>query len=92
LPLVYPTIVVYVTTGLATIFTNQLNLYSFYQGGADYTISTMGYWFYKETAAAAGEVALFPYLSAVGLIFTFLALPMTFGGRWLMNKLGPKTE
>ncbi len=92
LPLVYPTIIVYVTTGLATIFVNQLNLYSFYQGSADFSISTMGYWFYTKTAGAQGAVAEYPYLSAVGLIFTFLALPMTFGGRWLMNKIGPKTE
>lgn len=92
LPLIYPTIIVYITTGLATIFVNQLNLYSFYGGAADPSIQTMGYWFYTQTANAEGMVAAYPYLSAVGLFFTFLALPMTFGGRWFMTKIGPKTE
>lgn len=94
LPLIYPTITVYVTTGVATIFTNQLNLYQFFGDGAEYNIQTMGYWFYNQTSLATSimDMSGFAYISAVGLLFTFVAIPMTYLVRWAMNKWGPKTE
>ena len=92
LPLIYPTILVYVTTGVATIFTNQLHLFTFFLSDAHYSISTMGYWFYVQSKAATSESQLYPYVSAVGLIFTFVAIPMTYFVRWFMKKVGPKTE
>ena len=45
LPLILPTIMVYVTTGIAGIFTNQVNLYTFF--GQASTTQTVGYYTFK---------------------------------------------
>lgn len=92
LPLIYPTTITYVTAGLAGIFTNQLGLYSFYGDSADTSLYTLGYWFYREVSNANGVVAMYPYISAVGLLCTIVCVPLVLFARWLMNKLGPKTE
>ena len=92
LPLIYPTIVVQIVAGISGILTNQMGLYSFFGDGADVDIRTVGYWLYNSLKSANGDVSQFPYLSAVGLLCTFVTVPVTFGVRIAMNKLGPKTE
>ncbi len=92
LPLIYPTILTFVTAGLTSIFTNQLGLYSFWGDSADQNIITIGYWIYREVVKASGQIAAYPYISTVGLLCTVVCIPVTFLVRWSMNKLGPKTE
>ncbi len=92
LPLIFPTIVTYITVGLTGIFTNELSLYSFYGDAAEYTVQTIGYWFYCGVLNAEGMVSQYPYYSAVGLIFTFISVPMVLTIRWLLNKYGPSVE
>ena len=89
-PLVYPTFVTFITVGFASIFTNQLNLYSFANASAEKKYYTFGYFLYRQTAV--GGMTEYPYLSAMGLIFTFIAIPLTFGARWVLNKVGPSQE
>jgi ABC-type sugar transport system permease subunit len=89
-PLVYPTFVTFITVGFASIFTNQLNLYSFANASAEKKYYTFGYFLYRQTAV--GGMTEYPYLSAMGLIFTFIAIPLTFGARWALNKVGPSQE
>ncbi|MBO5736925.1 MAG: sugar ABC transporter permease [Clostridia bacterium] len=89
-PLVYPTFVTFITVGFASIFTNQLNLFSFANAQAEKKYYTFGYFLYRQTAV--GGITEYPYLSAMGLIFTFIAIPLTFGARWLLNKIGPSQD
>ena len=89
-PLVYPTFVTFITVGLASIFTNQLNLFSFERASAEKKYYTYGYFLYVKTAT--GTLADYPYLSAMGLIFTFIAVPLTFGARYFLAKIGPSDK
>lgn len=89
-PLIYPTYVTFIVVGLASIFTNQLNLFSFENAQAEKKFYTYGYYLYRQTAI--GGTSDYPYLSALGLIFTFIAVPITFGARWLLNKIGPSVD
>lgn len=92
IPLIYQTILVYITTGIAAIFVNQLNLYSFYQHTASASVSTMGYWIYIQTLSAGGQTQNYAYLSAVGLLLSCITVPTTLIIKWFLNKVGPKTE
>ena len=89
LPLIYPTIVTFLITHIAGIFTNQLNLYSFYGNGADTSYITIGYFLFRDTNLASK--AEYPLLATYGIALTFIAAPITLIGKRLLEKLGPKT-
>lgn len=88
LPMIYPTITMFMITGIAGIFTNQLNLFSFYGTSAPGGIRTYGYYFYTETISAK-SIAEYPLLSAMGLLMTVVAVPLTLLVKWAMEKYGP---
>ena len=90
LPQVYSTLTVFLYTGVATIFTNQINLYVFYRGAAPTEIQTLGYYLFNKTQAAQGVATDYPPLAAIGIILTFIAIPLTMGVKKLLEKLGPK--
>lgn len=94
IPMIWPTIVTFVTVGLAAILTNQFSVYSFYTGG-NYNsgIHTFGYWFFSEVKN--GELnpeTVYPYFAAVGILCSIVAIPVTIGIRKLLSKIGPTTE
>lgn len=91
LPMVYPTLTTFLITGVAGLFTNQINLYSFYGAGAPSDMITYGYYLYTQTATAASE-AEYPLLSAMGLILTVVTVAITFVVRWLLEKFGPSED
>lgn len=88
-PMIYPTFSTFIITGVAGIFTNQLNLYSFFGSGS--TIQTYGYWLYVRTANAASQ-SEYPVLAAIGFWLTLIAVPLTLIVRKLLDKIGPSTE
>lgn len=90
LPLIYPTVVTFIIVNIGTLFANQLNLYSIYEKYAPDHVQTIGYYLYKETAIA--DLTRYPYLSAFGLLCTVVAVPLSFGVRFLLNKIGPSVE
>lgn len=90
LPLIYPTLSVFIVTGIAGIFTNQLNLYSFYGPFSKPYTWTLGYYLFNETSG--GGYADYPYLAAMGLLMTCIAVPLTFAVRWLLNRFGPTKD
>lgn len=92
LPLIYPTLVVQIIASISGIFMNQFGLYSFFRDTADVDIRTVGYWFYTQLQYANGDISQYPYLSSIGLLCTLATIPVAFGVRFVMNKLGPKTE
>lgn len=89
-PMIYPTFSTFFYTNIATIFTNQINLYSLWGGSADSSVWTFGYYLYKEIAQASE--ANYPYLATIGILMTFVTAPLTFFFKWLLTKIGPTTE
>lgn len=91
LPMVYPTLSTFLITGVAGLFTNQINLYSFYGGSAPESVQTYGYYLFTRTQLAKSETE-YPLLSAMGLLFTMVIVPLTFGVKWMLEKFGPKED
>lgn len=90
-PLVYPTLSTFLITGVAGIFLNQANLFSFYGNSAPESLQTYGYYIYMQTEAAASR-AEYPILSAIGLYLTILAVPLTLVSKYCLERFGPKEE
>lgn len=90
IPMIAPTISVFVISSTATIFANQMNLFNFYGTEAsNYSIWTIGYYMYRGVSAAGTTVAEYPYYAAFGLVMTMLSIPITMVVRKIMNKLDP---
>lgn len=91
LPLIYPTIIVFFTAGIAGLFTNQLNLYSFFGESAELKHYTFGYYLYRNVQTDLTG-SNFGYLSSIGIIITLVVGPVTYLSRKLLIKLGPSEE
>lgn len=87
--MIYPTFSTFIITGVAGIFTNQFNLFSFFGEGS--TIQTFGYWIYVKSADVKSQ-SDYPVIASVGLILTLIALPLTMIVRKLLERIGPSTE
>ena len=88
IPIIAPTIAVFVVSSTATIFVNQMNLFSFYGAeAANYDIWTIGYYMYQGITVA--PLAEYPYYAAFGLVMTMITIPITLIIRALMNKMDP---
>ena len=90
IPMIWPTVITFIVASIAHIFTNQMHLYTIYGSTAEYELYTFGYFLYKNTLEAS--FAQYPYLSAMGLLMTVIAVPVTLLIRRLMEKFGFKTE
>lgn len=91
LPLVYSTLSTFLIFGVATLFTNQINLYSIYAGAAPTELRTFGYYLYQMTLSAKSQ-AEYPSVAAMGIVLTCVAVPLTFFVKWLLEKIGPSME
>lgn len=91
MPSIYPTLTMFMITGVALIFTNQLNLFSFYGVNAPGAVQTYGYYFYAKTQSAQ-SIAEYPILSAMGILMTVVAVPLTMFVKWAMEKHGPSED
>lgn len=74
LPIIFPTILVYLINGVAVIFSNQMNLHVFYGNDLNYT-KTVGFMIFIKTTQAEGKAA-YPEPAAIGLIFTCVITPL----------------
>lgn len=95
LPSIWSTLVTFIVVGVAGLFTNQLNLVGFFGTNALTDTQSLGYYLYAGILRASGEqggIAEYPILSAFGLLMTVIAVPLTFGIKFLMEKFGPRTE
>ncbi len=48
-PMIWPTMITFIVSGLATMFTDQMGLYTFFGEGADGSVQTIGYYLYIQT-------------------------------------------
>ena len=92
-PSVYPTITTFTVVSVATIFVNQMNLFSFYGPSASLAnphITTVGYYIYKE--AYTGELIKLPAIATLGFYMTVVSIPLTYLVKFLMERFGPSEE
>ena len=87
-PLIWKTFTTFIIVGIAGIFTNQMNLFSFYGPSADFQLYTIGYYLYKAIQSNRTTLDVYPYLSAMGITLTIAVIPVTVLVRYCMNKFG----
>ena len=90
LPLVYPTVSTMFMLGVSGILMGTLDLYTFYGDLAADKIRVINYILFSMTKNAT--VTDYPYISAMGILFTCVGLPLTLIVKYLLEKFGPSTE
>lgn len=91
LPMIFPTVSVFLLTGIAGIFMNQINLYNIFSSNlGDQMVKTFGYQFFLETSKAT--LSDYPRLNAIGLLLSAVTIPVVLGLRALFNKLDPTED
>lgn len=88
-PMIFPTFATFFITSFATLFTNQMSVFSFSGAQADYSVYTIGYYLYKSVQTATMDQ--YPYLSAFGLVLTVIIIPICLLTKKALDKFGPKT-
>lgn len=94
LPFAFPTISVFLVTGIATIFTNQYNLFSFFGGALPFDAGSMGYYIYMNVQRVTGDWGniTFNRFSALGVMCTAVVVPITLTIKWALEKFGPRED
>lgn len=96
-PMIFPTIITFLVTSLAGMFGQSAHLFTFYgETAADEGFLTIGYFMYiNQIKSDIIETSYhyvcmnYPQLSAMGLMFTVIVVPITLGTRRLLEKYGP---
>ncbi len=94
LPLAYPTIETFLIVGVANIFIDQANLYTFYNSNMEMCtdIQTVGYYLYVIVQKNSTTRSEYNYASAIGLTLTAVTIPVVMGARWLFDKFDKGAE
>lgn len=87
LPNIFPTLSTFLVVGISNIFINQMCLFSFFDTGADPKLWTLGYYLYRGIKGAS--MTEYPYLAALGVLFTIVVVPLTFAARNLFERIDP---
>lgn len=90
-PAVYPTLISLFVIGLAGIFSNQGLLFPFYGLTTEASVKTIGLHIYL-TVYVNNDFIQYPYLSALGLLASIITIFLSFGGRKLLEKIGPSED
>ena len=90
IPYIIPTVSTFVIVGVATIFTNQNNLYSFYGDNLIGVDKTIGYYLYYLVSSSGSGMSKYCYASFLGLVSTCVAVPLTFLVRRLLERVGDR--
>ena len=90
-PLIYSTVTAFLVIGITAIFTNQAYLYEFFENEPEPKLYTMGFYLFRFVLKQSG-LNNYPYASAIGLLSTCIAVPLTMGFRYLLEKFDPATE
>ncbi len=93
LPLIFPTISTYLVMYVVGLFVDQANLFTFFAKNAEVQDYTIGYYLFSMVKPDENTTpANYPYASALGLVFTAIAVPTTLLLRKLFNKFDPEVE
>lgn len=90
-PGIWHTIKIFLITGIAGFFTNQASFFSFYGGSLASDKQTLGYWMFVTIVKQAAEPQ-YPYVAAMGLVFTVFASAITFTLKHFLDKYGPSED
>lgn len=92
-PQVFGTLSTFLIIGVAGIFNNQIEAFSFFEaeGMSKSDICTFGYYLYVQTQQAVNE-ADYPSIAALGLLLTAIAVPLTMIVKRLLEKYGFSEE
>ena len=93
IPMIFPTFITFIVTGLAGLFTNQMALLAFFGDSGKNEFNVYGFYLYVKALRAdyVGETT-YSMLSAMGLIITLIIAPLTIGVRKLLMKYGPRVD
>lgn len=91
LPLIFPTVTVFLVTGIVGIFTSSNAAYPFYGQSAPVSAYTTGYYFFIKVFHATSYYE-FPYVAASSTVFTIVATPITLFVKYMLEKFGPNVE
>ena len=91
LPSIWPTITVFIVSGVAGIFTNQGATYSFFDLWALDETYTLGYWMFVLVKGSV-SFAEYPLAATAGICFTIVATPLVLLVKYLLERFGPKEE
>ena len=94
IPLIYPTLMVVMLTWPIGVFTCDPGVFSFYGATARSETWTLGYYYFSILLSSSGvaQKINYPYASAAGLLFTVIAIPLTFAWKAFLEKLDPGVE
>jgi len=87
LPMIWPTLSIFMVTSIIGIFTGDFGMYTFYKVAGVTGINTMGFYFTRGLTEY-GEMR-WPYFSALGLVLTVLSCLVVFPVRAYLNKKSP---
>ena len=90
--MIFPTITVFLVTGVGDFFTANACAYTFYAENAPYNVYTLGYYLFIKVIGANASLADYPYAAAAGLCLTLVAAPITLLVKYLLEKYGPDPE
>lgn len=90
MPVIYPTIVTFMVTGVAAIFSGDASAYLFYEYSGPENIKTIGYYIFLLTK---DSVSLdYSFAAAIGLVFTLVTFPLTMLVKFIFDRLDPMRE
>lgn len=87
LPMVWPTVTTLLVFTFVGIFTTSGPILLFTKG--DWDTYTISYWIFEQVYSSSGR---YEYASAVGLVFTLVALPIVLGVKKLMERWQDSVE
>lgn len=91
LPHIYSTVSLFFVMGWTSIFMGHGSFFLFY-GYTPKTSVPLGYVLFVETIHGENPSAVYPYLTAVGLVITAITVPVVLTVRKLVLKLGPSAD
>ncbi len=95
-PGVWGTFSTFMVVSVAGFFTSDLGLYNIFAHNAPSSVQTIGYYLHVNALSGAQGVSnamtKYPYMAALGLLFTILVMPIVFSARYLLHRFGPSEE
>lgn len=90
LPLIWPTVSLFLVTSAVAIFTNDYGMYSFYKVAGVTGVNTMGSYF--TIGLTEWGTRRYPYFAAFGLVLTAITALIVFPMRAYMNSKNPMND
>ena len=96
IPTIFPTIVTLFIVALAAVFTDQFRMFSLFYYKAN-NLDNLGFYLYMQASRAdllptADADLTYCGLSAMGLLLSFVVIPVTLITRHCLNKYGPRAD